>query len=96
MNEIKIITAINLYSCYEIFCEPPADFIEECRQYWENIERIRTAKEKAPQIFYAIELDGTMYFYHGNTRIKVTEHFSDHGRPMTDLVEDVVQFAAQN
>ncbi|MBR4961101.1 MAG: hypothetical protein IKY52_09410 [Clostridia bacterium] len=60
------------------------------------MEKIRTAKEKAPQIFYAIEFDGTMYFCHGNTRIKVTEHFSDHGRPIADLVEDVVQFAAQN
>lgn len=96
MNEIETITAIDLYSCYEIFCEPPADFVEECRRYWEKIEQIRTAKEKEVQIFYAIEFDGTMYFYHGNTRIKVTEHFRDHGRPMTDLMEDVVRFTAQN
>lgn len=34
MNEIETITAIDLYSCYEIFCEPPADFVEECRRYW--------------------------------------------------------------
>ena len=96
MNETETITVIDLYSCYEIFCEPPADFIEECQRYWESSDRMRKAKEKAPQIFYAIEFDGTMYFYHGNTRIKVTEHFSDHGRTMTDLMEDVVQFAAQN
>ena len=96
MNEIETITAIDLYSCYEIFCEPPADFVEECRRYWEKIEQIRTAKAKEVQIFYTIEFDGTMFFYHGKTRIKVTEHFSDHGRPMTDLVEDVVRFTAQN
>jgi len=64
-----------LISLYDHQCEPPADFLEECRLYWENIKRIRTEKEKATQIYYVIEPDGTTYFYHGSTRIKVTEHF---------------------
>ena len=61
-----------------------------------DIGRRSNKSGKAPQIFYAIEFDGTMFFYHGKTRIKVTEHFNDNGRPMTDLVEDVVRFTAQN
>ncbi|MBQ2725889.1 MAG: hypothetical protein IJF78_09295 [Clostridia bacterium] len=60
------------------------------------MKRIRTAKEKATPIYYGIEPDGTMYFYHGNTKIKVTEHFNDTGKPITVLVEDVIQYAAES
>ncbi len=84
---------IELYPDCDKNNQPPADFIEECRLYW---ERIHTAKEKATPTYYAIDLDGTMYFYHGNTRIKVIEHFNDNGKPIEALVEDVVQYAAAN
>lgn len=90
-NQTNILTNL-----YDHQCEPPADFLEECRLYWANIKRIRTEKEKATPIYYGIEPDGTIYFYHGNTRIKVIEHFNDNGKPITALVENVIQYAAQN
>ena len=86
----------DLYFIYDPQCEPLADFLEECRLYWANLKRIRTEKEKATPIYYIIEPDGTTYFYHGSTRIKVTEHFTADGKPITTLVEDVIQYAAQN
>lgn len=85
-----------LINLYDHQCEPPAEFLEECRLYWVNIKRIRTEKEKATPIYYGIEPDGTMYFYHGSTKIKVTEHFTSTGKPITALLEDVVQYAAES
>lgn len=93
MTENQTNMLINLYDHQ---CEPPADFLEECRLYWANIKRIRTEKEKAIPIYYGIEPDGTMYFYHGITKIKVTEHFNSTGKPFSVLVEDVVQYAAES
>lgn len=40
-------------------------------------------------------LHGQLYFIHGNCRIKVTEHFSADGKPLSTLLEDVIQFHAQ-
>lgn len=85
-----------LINLYDHQCEPPADFLEECRQYWENIKLIRTSKENAAPIYYGIEPDGTTYFYHGNTKIKVTEHFNNTGKTISALLEDVVQYAAES
>lgn len=39
--------------------------------------------------------DGQLYFIHGKTRIKVTEHFSANGKPLRALLEDVIQFSAK-
>ena len=45
---------------------------------------------------YVTEPDGIQYFYCGNTRIRVSEHFSQAGKPMDKLIENVVQYAARN
>lgn len=92
MTENQTYEPIDLNLMYDHYCEPPADFLEECRLYW---EQIYAEKEKSIPTYYAIDFDGTMYFYHGNTRIKVTEHFNNNGKPITALVEDVVQYAAR-
>ena len=92
MTENQTNIFINLYDHQ---CEPPAEFLEECRLYREKLKRIRTEKEKAIPIYYGTEPDGTMYFYHGSTKIKVTEHFNDMGKPITALVEDIIQYAVQ-
>lgn len=39
--------------------------------------------------FYAEE-DGCLYHYCGKTRIKVDEHFSDHGKGIGALIENVI------
>lgn len=35
--------------------------------------------------------DGTQYFICGNNRIKISEHFATEGRPLGDLIVDVIQ-----
>ena len=45
--------------------------------------------------FYAEEEDGCLYHYCGNTRIKVNEHFSDHGRVVGALIENVILHSAR-
>ena len=38
--------------------------------------------------------DGTQYFICGNNRIKISEHFAAEGRPLGDLIVDVIQHTA--
>jgi len=39
--------------------------------------------------------NGQLYFVHGKNRIKVTEHFPSAGKRMDLLLEDLIQFSAQ-
>ena len=38
--------------------------------------------------------NGTEYFICGNNRIKICEHFAAKGRPLGDLIVDVIQYIA--
>lgn len=78
---------IDICACYEPFEEPPADFLEECRRQHEPEPTLENTS------FYVTELDGSLYFYCGNTRIKVTEHFADNGKQLDTLIEDVISYA---
>lgn len=92
---------IDLEACFDPIFEPPIDFWEECKKrqeaYLAEQEAIWEEKQK-PTLentsFYVTEPDGTTYFYCGNTRIKVSEHFADEGKPIDTLIEDVIQYAA--
>ena len=44
---------------------------------------------------YRYSKDGQLYFIHGKTRIKVTEHFPEGGKSLNTLLEDVIQFSAK-
>ena len=44
---------------------------------------------------YATDEDGETYFYCGNSRVKVSEHFADTGKPVDSLIENVIGYAAQ-
>jgi len=80
---------IDLCACYEPIFAPPEDFMEayEKSMPWKYEPTLENTSH------YVTEPDGTKYFYCGNTRIKITEHFSDNGKSMETLVEDVIQFA---
>lgn len=60
---------------------------------------IKPNRSLAEQVFgigrYRYSKDGQLYFIHGKTRIKVTEHFSADGKPLNALLENVIQFSAQ-
>ena len=45
--------------------------------------------------FYATEEDGCLYHYCGNARIKVHEHFADHGKRISELIENVILHTAK-
>ena len=46
--------------------------------------------------YYGTEPDGEMFFYVGNSRIKVSEHFAKDGKPLEDLLEDVIKYSAKS
>ena len=74
---------IDLCACYEPMIDAPQELLDE----WQ------TEPDEVPA-FYVTEGDGPLYFYYGNTRIKVSEHFSDKGKPIGTLLEDVIRYSA--
>lgn len=74
---------INLCSCFDMLFYPPKAVLCE----WERLI------EPTPEPFYGTELDGTTHFYIGNSRIKVSEHFSVQGKQLDTLIEDVIKFS---
>lgn len=45
--------------------------------------------------FYAEEEDGCLYYYCGNTRIKVHEHFAQRSKPMSVMLENLILYSAR-
>ena len=76
---------IDLCACFDMIFDPPAAVIKE----WE--EQFIANKERG---YYGTELDGTLYYYYGNTRTKVTEFFSPNGLTLDKVIENLVRFAA--
>ena len=74
---------IDLCACYEPMIDAPQELLDE----WQ------TEPDEVPA-FYVTEGDGPLYFYYGNTRIKVSEHFSDKGKTIGTLLEDVIRYSA--
>ena len=44
---------------------------------------------------YATGQEGCLYHYCGKIRIKVSEHFSDHGKSVGELIENVILHTAK-
>ena len=78
---------IDLCACYEPIIEAPQELIDEWQADYD-------AEPDEVPAFYVVEGDGPLYFYYGNTRIKVSEHFSDKGKPIGTLLEDVIRYSA--
>ena len=92
---------IDIESCFEPIFEPPLETLEEWRRPLETLEEWRSWKDEPEPTLentsvYVTEPDGIQYFYCGNTRIRVSEHFSQAGKPMDKLIENVIQYAARN
>ena len=77
---------IDLCECYE-----PLDFpSKEILRAWKR------EGEPKPEPYYGTEPDGEMFFYVGNTKIKVSEHFAKDGMPLEDLLEDVIKYSVKS
>ena len=79
---------IDLCACYEPMFEAPQELIDEwaAAREFEEPDGVPT--------FYVEDEYGTLYFYYGNTRIRVAEHFNDRGKPIGTLLEDVIRYRA--
>ncbi len=93
MNQFSdyIYEPIDLCACYEPLFLPPAGLFDD--NGW-----LRNGPEPTLDntSFYVTEPDGTEFFYCGNTRIKVSEHFASTGKTVNSLIENVVRFAVGN
>lgn len=80
----KIYRLEDVFDCY--------DFLEDVLGFDPDDEQEPTLENIS---FYAIEEDGCLYHYCGKTRIKVHEHFADHGKSVSDLIENVILHTAK-
>ena len=83
---MKDYESIDLCECYE-----PLEYLpKEILRAWKR------ENEPVPEPFYGTELDGEKFFYIGNTRIKVSEHFNKDGKRLEDLLEDAIKYSAKS
>ena len=77
---------IDLCECYE-----PLEYLpKEILRAWKR------ESEPVPEPYYGTEPDGEKFFYIGNTKIKVSEHFNDKGKTIEELLEDVIKYSAKS
>ena len=81
---------IDLCACYDPIFEPPQEQIDE----WNAAREAKFEEPDEVPTYYVTDEYGTLYFYYGNTRIKVAEHFNDSGKPIGALIEDVIRYSA--
>ena len=81
---------IDLCACYEPMFEAPQEQIDE----WKAAHEAEVEEPDGVPTFYVTDEYRTLYFYYGNTRIRVAEHFNDRGKPIGTLIEDVIRYSA--
>ena len=92
---IALCRGIDIECCFDPIFEPPKGFLDACKRYWENFcDEIMKAKSAVP-MFYAQGEDRTLYFYHGNNRIRVSEHFKPQGRTYGEIAAETIRYVAQ-
>lgn len=92
---IALCRGIDLESCFDPVFEPPKSFLDACKRDWEDYyAEIMKAKPSVPT-FYAQGEDGTLYFYHGNNRIRVSERFKPQGRTYGEIAAESIRYVAQ-
>ena len=92
---IDLCRTIDIESCFDPVFEPSKSFLDVCKRYWENYyAEIMKSKPSVP-MFYAQGEDGTLYFYHGKSRIRVSEHFKPQGRTYSEIASETIRYVAQ-
>lgn len=70
----------DLCTCYEPEEPIPEEFVEKP-------EPKKTLENTA---HYATDIDGTEYYYCGNSCIHITEHFAEEGKTVGELMEELI------
>ena len=83
---MKDYESIDLCECYEPLDYPSRKILRE----W----KLENEPKREP--YYGTEPDGEMFFYVGNSRIKVSEHFNKDGKLLSDLLEDVIKYSVKS
>ena len=83
---------IDLCACYDPVFEAPQELINE----WKAARDDKMNEPDEVPTYYVTDEYGTLYFYYGNTRIRVAEHFNDRGKPIGKLIENVIRYSAAN
>ena len=53
---IELCRFIHIESCFDYVCDPPADFMEQCEQYWSGRHSFcGTVERKIGNTWYAVE-----------------------------------------
>lgn len=92
---ITLCRGIDLESCFDPVFEPPKSFLEVCKCYWENYYAEIMKSKPAVPMFYAQDEGETLYFYHGKSRIRVSEHFKPQGRTYGEIAAEAIRYVAQ-
>lgn len=91
---IDLCRFIDIESCFEPIFDPPKSFLVACGKYWDDLYNERMSAKPAVPTFYAQDEDGKLYFYHGKSRIRVSEHFKPQGKTYGELAAEAIRFAA--
>ena len=83
---MKDYVSIDLCECYE-----PLEYLPK-----EILKGWKRESEPVPEPYYGTESDGEMFFYVGNSKIKVSEHFNDKGKSIEELLENVIKYSAKS
>lgn len=92
---ITLCRGIDLENCFDPVFEPPKSFLEVRKCYWENYYAEIMKSKPAVPMFYAQGEDGTLYFYHGKSRIRVSEHFKPQGRTYGEIAAEAIRYVTQ-
>jgi len=84
---------IDLCACFDPIFNPPPEVIEEwSRRSNDDWEDPEPTLENTSVYFTE---DGVNYLIVGKTIIPISEHFSDNGKTVGEVIEDVIRFAVK-
>lgn len=80
-------------SCFNPIFNPPLEVIEEWnRRFDDDWEEPEPTLENTSVYFTE---DGVNYLIVGKTIIPISEHFTDNGKTVGEVIEDVIRFAVR-
>ncbi len=84
---------IDLCACFDPIFMPPDEVLAEWekRRYADDVMQEPTLENTS---CFFVEPDGSKFMMVGKMMIKISEHFSENGKDVGNLIEDVIQYSA--